>query len=59
MSPDDEPRGSARSAAEINDEIRDLWARAGGSLTAEQRAEYAQLVVRWADARRAELATTA
>lgn len=48
-------RGSVRSAAAINEEIRALWFRAGGVLaTADQRAEYAELVVEWAAAVRVE-----
>lgn len=43
-----------RSSAVINAEIRALWLRAGGRLTAEQAAVYRRLVVEWADAVRAE-----
>ncbi len=39
---------SERSAAEVNDEIRALWRRSGGTLTTEQRAEYQRLVMEWA-----------
>jgi hypothetical protein len=47
--------GSVRSAAVINEEIRHLWFRAGGVLsTAVERAEYAALVVEWAEAKRVE-----
>ncbi|MGW0821849.1 hypothetical protein [Streptomyces sp. NPDC002845] len=46
--------GSVRSAAAVNEEIRALWLRAGGRLTAEQTAVYRRLVVEWADAVRAE-----
>ncbi|MFJ4715201.1 hypothetical protein [Streptomyces sp. NPDC088785] len=49
-------RQPARSAEEVNEQIRGLWLRAGGRLTAEQRAEYEQLVTEWAQAmRRAEV----
>ncbi|KOV63960.1 hypothetical protein [Streptomyces sp. MMG1121] len=41
---------SARSAAEVNEEIRALWRRSGGTLTTEQRAEYQRLVLEWATA---------
>ncbi|OKJ88559.1 hypothetical protein AMK31_08800 [Streptomyces sp. TSRI0107] len=40
---------SERSAAEINEEIRALWRRAGGTLNTEQREEYQRLVMEWAD----------
>ncbi|MFE1950082.1 MULTISPECIES: hypothetical protein [Streptomyces] len=39
---------SERSADEVNEQIRDLWARTGGQLTAEDRAEYEVLVTEWA-----------
>jgi Na+/H+-translocating membrane pyrophosphatase len=38
-----------RSAAEINEEIRALWRRSGGTLNTEQREEYQRLVMEWAD----------
>ncbi|MHB9755127.1 hypothetical protein ACYBSK_12225 [Streptomyces sp. BYX5S] len=44
---------SVRSAEEVNEQIRGLWLRARGRLTAEQRAEYERLVTEWADAMRA------
>ncbi|WP_314411522.1 hypothetical protein [Streptomyces sp. DSM 40484] len=50
MSPELTPRGSVRSAADLNQDIRALWQRAGGHLTAEQRREYQALVTRWAAA---------
>lgn len=54
MPPTSSP-GSVRPAALINEEIRALWFRAGGVLsTAEERAEYAALVVEWAAAVRVE-----
>jgi hypothetical protein len=55
MSPDSIVRGSARSAAELNDQIRALWRRAGGSLSAQERAEYELLVVKWAAAIRQDV----
>jgi uncharacterized lipoprotein YddW (UPF0748 family) len=39
---------SERSAAEVNEEIRALWLRSGGTLTSEQREEYQRLVLEWA-----------
>ncbi|MFK4144662.1 hypothetical protein [Streptomyces sp. NPDC004065] len=41
---------SERSAAEVNEEIRALWRRSGGTLTTEQREEYQRLVMEWATA---------
>ncbi|MFD7682078.1 hypothetical protein [Streptomyces sp. NPDC060187] len=55
MSPDFDPSGSVRSAAALNEQIRALWIRAGGSLSAQERAEYELLVVRWAEAIRGEI----
>ncbi|MDT3727734.1 hypothetical protein ROS62_23790 [Streptomyces sp. DSM 41972] len=39
---------SERSAAEVNEEIRALWLRSGGTLSVEQREEYQRLVQEWA-----------
>ncbi|MDT0393460.1 MULTISPECIES: hypothetical protein [Streptomyces] len=50
MSPDLVTPGSARSAAEVNEQIRALWLRAGGSLSAQEREQYELLVVEWAAA---------
>ncbi|MFJ3720707.1 hypothetical protein [Streptomyces sp. NPDC090057] len=50
MSPDLTSRGSVRSAAELNERIRALWLRAGGTLSPQERAEYELLVVEWAQA---------
>ncbi|WP_079051871.1 hypothetical protein [Streptomyces regalis] len=50
MSPHSLGPGSVRSASEVNEEIRALWLRAGGSLSAQERAEYELLVVEWAAA---------
>ncbi|MEU6251970.1 hypothetical protein ACFY1L_20105 [Streptomyces sp. NPDC001663] len=55
MSPDSVTRGSVRSAAEVNEQIRALWMRAGGSLSAQERAEYELLVVEWAAAIRSDV----
>ncbi|MEU0743359.1 hypothetical protein [Streptomyces sp. NPDC006134] len=41
---------SERSAAEVNEEIRALWLRSGGTLSVEQREEYQRLVMEWAAA---------
>ncbi|MCX3062022.1 hypothetical protein [Streptomyces beihaiensis] len=49
MSSTPTPRAT-RSADVVNEQIRDLWARAGGQLTAEDRAEYEALVTEWASA---------
>ncbi|CAM5680746.1 MULTISPECIES: hypothetical protein [Streptomyces] len=55
MSPDYVTPGSVRSAAELNDQIRALWRRAGGTLSAQERVEYELLVVEWATAIRGEV----
>ncbi|MFI6937922.1 hypothetical protein ACIBI4_01505 [Streptomyces sp. NPDC050418] len=47
--PPDAALRSTRSA-EINEQIRALWARAGGRLDEQQRAEYERLVTAWAAA---------
>ncbi|GHA45745.1 hypothetical protein GCM10010303_66310 [Streptomyces purpurascens] len=41
---------SERSADEVNEEIRALWRRSGGTLSVEQREEYRRLVLEWAAA---------
>jgi len=50
MSLDSMASGSVRSAAEVNEQIRALWLRAGGSLSTQEREEYELLVVEWAAA---------
>ena len=55
MSPDSLTRGSVRSAAEVNEQIRALWMRAGGTLSSQERAEYELLVVEWAAAIRSDV----
>ncbi|SDJ40585.1 hypothetical protein [Streptomyces indicus] len=45
---------SVRSA-ELNEQIRALWARAGGRLDEQQRAEYERLVTAWAAAVRGDV----
>lgn len=50
MSPDPQHLGSVRSVADINDDIRALWARAGGTLTAGEREEYGRLLGEYAAA---------
>ncbi|MFD8761255.1 hypothetical protein ACFV03_19900 [Streptomyces mirabilis] len=59
MSPDLMSSGSVRSAAALNEQIRALWMRAGGSLSAQERAEYELLVVKWAKAIRGEVVEAA
>ncbi|MFE9926776.1 hypothetical protein ACFYQA_36095 [Streptomyces sp. NPDC005774] len=59
MSPDCVTPGSVRSAAEVNEHIRALWLRAGGSLSAQERAEYELLVVEWAAAIREQVVKAA
>ncbi|KPI28138.1 hypothetical protein ACGFZJ_16900 [Streptomyces sp. NPDC048253] len=59
MSPNSVPSGSVRSAAELNERIRALWLRAGGSLSAQEREEYELLVVEWAIAIRGEVVKAA
>ncbi|MEW1646184.1 MULTISPECIES: hypothetical protein [unclassified Streptomyces] len=59
MSPDSVAPGSVRSAAEVNEQIRALWLRAGGSLSTQEREEYEQLVVEWAAAIRDEVIAAA
>jgi hypothetical protein len=51
--------GSVRSAAEVNERIRALWMRAGGSLSSQERAEYELLVVEWASAIRGDVVKAA
>ncbi|MGW1492545.1 hypothetical protein [Streptomyces sp. NPDC002402] len=46
----------ARSAADVDGEIRELWRRTGRVLTSEQRREYEQLLMEWARAYQAERA---
>lgn len=43
----------------VNKDIRALWARAGGSLSTQERAEYERLLLEWAAAVRAEVTTAA
>jgi hypothetical protein len=59
MSPDSVTPGSVRSADEVNEQIRALWRRASGSLSAQERAEYELLVVEWAAAIRGEVVKAA
>ncbi|MEV2212245.1 hypothetical protein AB0H86_12450 [Streptomyces sp. NPDC050997] len=49
MSTSVEP-ATERSADAVNEEIRALWLRSGGTLTGEQREEYRRLVLEWATA---------
>ena len=59
MSPTPLASGRVRPAAVVNEEIRALWPRTGRELTAEERAEYEQLLVEWAAALRAEVVEAA
>lgn len=59
MSPESVAPGSARSPEEVNEQIRALWQRASGSLSAQERAEYELLVVEWAAAIRGAVITAA
>ncbi|WP_329245429.1 hypothetical protein OG223_10060 [Streptomyces sp. NBC_01478] len=59
MSPDSVTPGSVRSASEVNEQIRALWLRAGGSLSTQEREEYETLVVEWAAAIRDEVIAAA
>lgn len=59
MSPAPVNPGSARSAAELNEQIRSLWLRAGGTLSAAERAEYEALLIEWAAAIKAEIVEAA
>ena len=59
MIPDPRSRGSARSAAELNEQIRALLAQAGGVLSAEQKRAYDGLVAEWAAAVRGEVTEAA
>jgi hypothetical protein len=38
---------SVRSAAAVNEEIRDLWQRSGGCLSPDDEEEYQRLLVEW------------
>ena len=54
MSPSLSRPTGARSAADLERLIRELWQRAGRVLTTEQRSEYEGLLVEWAEAYKAE-----
>ena len=54
MIPDVDRSGSVRSAALVNDLIRNLFQRAGGRLYGDDRAEYERLVTEWTIAVAAE-----
>ncbi|MER5494031.1 hypothetical protein ACSMX9_02095 [Streptomyces sp. LE64] len=57
MSRTQEHAGCVRSADSLNEEIRDLWLRTGGRLSAEERRTYEALVTEWAAAVRADVTT--
>ncbi|MER5378008.1 hypothetical protein [Streptomyces sp. NPDC002553] len=59
MSPSSVVRGSVRSASEVNEQIRALWQRTGGTLSAKDRSEYELLVVEWAAAVRGDVVRAA
>ncbi|MEV6166449.1 hypothetical protein AB0L71_31905 [Streptomyces sp. NPDC052052] len=44
------PSDSVRSAAVVNEEIRELWQRSGGRLSPEDEEQYQRLLVEWAAA---------
>ncbi|WP_406099186.1 hypothetical protein [Streptomyces sp. NBC_01013] len=48
MPPTPCPSDSMRSAAVVNEDIRDLWERSGGYLSPEDEEEYQRLLVEWA-----------
>ncbi|AGI91268.1 hypothetical protein ACFU9O_08965 [Streptomyces albidoflavus] len=48
-----------RTAAVLNEQIRGLWLRAGGSLSPDEAAEYQRLVTEWAAAIRDEMVEAA
>ncbi|MBM7442904.1 hypothetical protein [Streptomyces sp. HB132] len=48
MSPN--PSVAVRPASVVNEEIRTLWQRAGGLLSADDETEYQRLLVEWATA---------
>ncbi|MEU8508132.1 hypothetical protein AB0C40_26135 [Streptomyces brevispora] len=50
MPPTPCPSGSVRSAAVVNEDIRELWQRSGGRLSPEDEEEYQRLLVEWAAA---------
>lgn len=41
---------SVRPAAVVNEDIRDLWRRSDGALSAEDEDQYQRLLVEWAAA---------
>ncbi|GHF13663.1 hypothetical protein GCM10014715_81560 [Streptomyces spiralis] len=55
MSLESDGRGSVRSAAAVNEDIRALLVRTGGWLSAEDRAVYERLVAEWSAAVRGEV----
>lgn len=59
MSPNPSLPGSARSAAEWNEDIRNLWQDPRVRLSPEGRARYEWLLEQWAAAERAEIVEAA
>jgi hypothetical protein len=58
-SPTPRAPGTVRSAAVVNAEIRALWSRSDGTLSAADEARYQELLVEWAEAVRAGLVKAA
>jgi hypothetical protein len=59
MTPDPVSPGSVRSEADINEDIRALYERAGGPLSDEQRVEYRRYLAEYAAAVRERMAAAA
>ncbi|MEU0831318.1 hypothetical protein [Streptomyces sp. NPDC005969] len=53
------PATPVRSPAEVNADIRALWARSGAALSPEGRQEYERLLVEWEAAVRADVVEAA
>ncbi|MEU5596804.1 hypothetical protein [Streptomyces sp. NPDC020298] len=59
MTSDTQRPSSVRPAHVVNEDIRALWLRAGGSLSTQERAEYERLLLEWAAAVRAKVVAAA
>ena len=59
MSPHSSPDGAVRSAAVVNEDIRQLISRTGRRLTDAEKAVLEQLWVEWVAADRAKIAEAA
>ncbi|MDN3296531.1 hypothetical protein QWM81_21260 [Streptomyces ficellus] len=53
------PMGAQPDAAALNSAIRELWARAGGELSADEQRIYQALVLAWAAAQQGDVAKAA